>query len=324
MGGKTIPLYLFTGFLGSGKTSVINSLLEQMRDKKVGLVLNDFGAITVDSALVKGSGEVVASTSLSGGQIFCSCLSGSFINAVEAMVDLQPDSIIVEASGLAKPAPLLEIVSVIQQRTKGAVTYGGMICVIDAERYLLLSQVLKTLEEQIMFSDWFILNKTDLVDGPALQEIETAIGALRPLAPLFKTSYGTVSAEMVSQLEAPGTAVPITIADAARYQGWGTHGRPKNCVFLPSMPFTVSTLQTFLTKVSSQMLRMKGFIPTSEGKALMVDVVGPHVRVNECDMPSGIEPGVMCIHSADVDAVTLLQGEWKRIADSPSSCIPTP
>ncbi len=324
MGGKTIPLYLFTGFLGSGKTSVINSLLEHMNDKKVGLVLNDFGAIAVDSALVKGSGEVIASTSLSGGQIFCSCLSGSFINAVEAMVELEPDSIIVEASGLAKPAPLLEIVSIIQERTKKKVTYGGMICVVDSERYLVLSQALKTLEEQIVFSDWFILNKTDLVDEATLKKTEEVIGALRPLAPLFKTSYGKVSAEIVAQLEAPGTSVPITITDATPYKGWGTHGRPKNCVFLPSVPFAVSALQTFLVKVSSHMLRMKGFIPTTEGKAVLVDVVGPHVKVNECAMPEAIEPGVMCIHSANVDAVSLLQGEWKRVVGSPSSCTVTP
>lgn len=324
MGKRTIPLYLFTGFLGSGKTSVINSLLEQMSDKKVGLVLNDFGAITVDSALVKGSGEVVASTSLSGGQIFCSCLSGSFINAVEDMVAYPLDAIIVEASGLAKPAPLLEIVSIIQQRTKDAVSYGGMICVIDAERYLLLSQALKTLEEQVVFSDWFILNKTDLVDEATLIEIVTQVERLRPLAPLFKTSFGKVSPNMVSQLEAFGTAKPITIGDASRYQGWGTHGRPKNCTFLPLEAFELSALQSFLTTVSAKMLRMKGFIPTTSGKAYLVDVVGPHIKIQESDLPTTIEPGVMCIYSPNVDAVSLLQGEWKRVAGSPSSCTLNP
>jgi G3E family GTPase len=76
---KRIPFYILTGFLGSGKTSVINSLLAQFKDKKIGLILNDFGAINIDSALVQGSSDVVSTKSLSGGQIFCSCLSGSFI-----------------------------------------------------------------------------------------------------------------------------------------------------------------------------------------------------------------------------------------------------
>ena len=156
---NTIPLYLVTGFLGSGKTSIINSLLSQVKEKRVGLILNDFGSIVVDSALIKSSSEVVAIKNLSGGQIFCSCLSGSFVKSVIEMADQNPDFIIVEASGLAKPAPLLELVSIITEKnaSKRVTLMEGMMCVIDAERYLTLSQSLMTLEEQVMFSDWFII-----------------------------------------------------------------------------------------------------------------------------------------------------------------------
>ncbi|MDD3824028.1 MAG: GTP-binding protein, partial [Sphaerochaetaceae bacterium] len=103
-----VRLYVLTGFLGSGKTSVINSLLGHLTEQRVGLIVNDFGPIVVDSALVASPDSVVVTKSLSGGQIFCSCLSGKFVDSVEAMLPLGPDMIIVEASGLAKPAPLLE------------------------------------------------------------------------------------------------------------------------------------------------------------------------------------------------------------------------
>lgn len=316
-----IPLYLFTGFLGSGKTSVINSLLGHLNAKKIGLILNDFGSITVDSALVEGAGEIIATTSLSGGQIFCSCLSGSFVDAVEKMANMDLDAIIVEASGLAKPAPLLEIIAIIQQRSAYKIAYSGMICVIDAERYPILSQSLKTLEEQVVFSDWFIVNKTDLVDADELATLDQTIKGLRPLAPLFMTTYGQISPEMLALMEGPQDTVAIESIDASNYSGWGVYGRPKNCVFLPRYPFDVAHLKEFLEKISTQLLRMKGFIPTEEGKALLVDAVGPHIKVSEVKMPPTLEPGVMCIYAANVATVDLINKEWQASA---FSCYETP
>lgn len=319
-----IRLYLITGFLGSGKTSVINSMLHHLRDRKVGLILNDFGSINVDGALVESSDSVVSSTSLSGGQIFCSCLSGSFIGAVEEMATLGPDVILVEASGLAKPAPLLEIVSVIHKRTEGKVVYGGMLCIVDAERFDLLFKALKTLEEQIVFSDWFIVNKIDLVGESQLDSTIEKIKTLRPLAPIYRTAYGQVSHDIMDTLEQeshgnkPGFSV-----DVSAYRGWGVEGRPKTCIFLPLGDIDRTTLEQFLTKVSSHMLRMKGFLPIEEDRALLVDVVGPHVALSERKMPQSIDPGIVCIHSALVDPIAILQETWKQMSGTSAECRPT-
>ncbi len=318
------PLYLFTGFLGSGKTSVINSLLGHLSDKRIGLIFNDFGAIAVDSALVKGEGEISMTKSLSGGQIFCSCLSGSFVNAVEEMASLNLDGIIVEASGLAKPSPLLEIVSVIQQRTNHQISYSGMICVVDAERHLLLSQSLKTIEEQVIFSDWFIVNKSDLADETTLKEVKESIEGLRPLAPVFTTSFGAVDSELMNLLKSSENGVEVKQIDGQAYSGWGVHGRPRNCTFLPNYPFERGALEQFLATVSTQLLRMKGFIPTENGRAFVVDAVGPHVKVGEGEMPPNLEPGVMAIFAANVDALALIGDEWSKYSATPFSCIETP
>ena len=155
---KSISLFIITGFLGSGKTSVLNSLLEHMQTLQVGLILNDFGSISVDEALVNQSSGIVSTKSLSGGQIFCNCLSGSFVKAIEEMSLLMPDVIFVEASGLAKPSSLMDIIAMVAARTEQRVSYKGMLCIIDAQRYPLLSQSLKTLEEQVVYSDLLILN----------------------------------------------------------------------------------------------------------------------------------------------------------------------
>lgn len=322
---KNIPLYLITGFLGSGKTSVINSLLSQLKDKKVGLVLNDFGSITVDSHLVKGVSEVVASKSLSGGQIFCSCLSGSFVKSVVEMIEYDPDYIIVEASGLAKPAPLLEIVSQITDQTDNRVIYGGMMCVVDAERYHLLSQSLMTLEEQVVFSDWFIVNKSDLVSKERLDETISRIESLRPLAVVYTTSFGSLTTEMMKQFNEHKSLTPITLTDSTPYDGWGTHGRPKNCLFIPSLPYEISQIETLLTQVAPHMLRMKGFISLEqENKVLLVDVVGLHIKCGVVEKPVNVEIGVMCLYSEQLDAVSLMQESWAKISTSVATCVEYP
>lgn len=318
------PLYLFTGFLGSGKSSVINSLLGHFTNKRVGLILNDFGAITVDSALVKGDGEISATKSLSGGQIFCSCLAGSFVAAVEEMASLNLDAIIVEASGLAKPSPLLEIISNIQRRTNHKVSYSGMICVVDAERYHILSQSLKTIEEQVVFSDWFIINKSDLVDETTIEKVEESIKGLRPLAPIFTTSFGVVDQAMIDLLDSSHAGVDLRQIDGAAYSGWGVHGRPRNCTFLPTYPFEREALEQFLSTVSNHLFRMKGFIPTQGEESLIVDAVGPHVRVSEGKMPPNLEPGVMAIFAANIDALSLIEQAWQNFSNTPFSCVETP
>lgn len=320
-----IPLYLITGFLGSGKTSVINSLLSLLKDKKVGLVLNDFGHITVDSHLVKGLSEVVASTSLSGGQIFCSCLSGSFVKSVVEMTRYNPDYIIVEASGLAKPSPLLEIVSHITDQTNNRVTYGGMMCVVDAERYHLLSKSLMTLEEQVVFSDWFIVNKSDLVTQDRLDETLSRIKELKPLAPIYTTTFGSLTHEMMKQFNEHKSLTPITLTDSTPYDGWGTHGRPKNCLFIPSLPYEISDIEKLLTEVAPHMLRMKGFVPLKqEDKALLVDVVGLHITCGVVEKPLNVEMGIMCLYSRQLDAPSVMQQTWDTISTSSSSCVEYP
>lgn len=322
---RSIPFYILTGFLGSGKTSVINSLLSQFKDKKIGLILNDFGAIAVDSVLVKGSSDIVATKSLSGGQIFCSCLSGSFIKSVLEMSTYDVDTILVEASGLAKPVPLLEIASIIIDQGKGHVTYGGMVCVVDAERYHILSQTLQTIEEQIIFSDWFIVNKKDLVSEESLNMTISSIGALKPHAPIFTTAFGHVDEEMIQQFDAQGIYSPIGLQDSTPYHGWGVQGRPKNCVFTAKQPFEMTELKEFFISVAPQMLRIKGFMPAKEtDKVVLVDVVGNHVKLGLIDLPSSFTMGVVCLYNPSVDAVSLLHDTWAKVSDSPSTCVEHP
>ncbi|MCG8566209.1 MAG: hypothetical protein MI747_14125, partial [Desulfobacterales bacterium] len=104
-----IPYIFLTGFLGTGKTTLLNSLLSKYRGMKIGVIVNDFGDMDVDAGLIDASALAGEVQELKSGQIFCSCLSGSFVESVLAYREIKPDLLIVECSGLAKPSGLKDI-----------------------------------------------------------------------------------------------------------------------------------------------------------------------------------------------------------------------
>ncbi len=317
---KSISLFIITGFLGSGKTSVLNSLLEHMHTLQVGLILNDFGSISVDGALVNQSSGIVSTKSLFGGQIFCNCLSGSFVKAIEEMSLLMPDVIFVEASGLAKPSSLMDIITMVAARTEQRVSYKGMLCIIDAQRYPLLSQSLKTLEEQVVYSDWFILNKKDLVDESGLELVSKAIETLCPGSKVVPSTFGKVNEAFVSMLLSGKKTKVQTTSDASSYLGWGEQGRPKSCLFVVEQACEHTHLTKFLTQVSPAFFRIKGFVPARKGKVWSVSTVGEQYSIQESLLTDAMRLGLVCIHAANVQAEDLLIAAWNSLGESDNPC----
>lgn len=320
MYGNPIRLLFVTGFLGSGKTTMIQDMLSHLRDFKVALILNDFGSIVVDTTLVGQSKHIVATKSLAGGQIFCSCLSGTFIETIEAMMEIEPDFIIVEVSGLAKPSTLLEMISIVYRRTLGKVLYLGMVCLVDTDRFSLLSKSLNAIQEQIIFSDWILLNKTDLIDVQLLDEVKAEVVRLRPLAPVFSTVYGEVS-PILLRLIFDGSQNPASGITGSLNHGWGIHGRPKTCVFLPTATFKIEDIRSMCRKIAPHMLRMKGFLPDRNNNMILVDVVGPHITISDSDisMSFPVDFGIVCIFAANIDGHEQITQAWQAITGSDGS-----
>lgn len=301
---KPIDLYIITGFLGSGKTSVMNNILDQLSDTRVAVVLNDFGRIGVDQALIEHDTPVFT-TELRNGQIFCSCLSGSFVQAVINLIQYEPDVVFVETSGLAKPAPMMEIISWIQQKSEQRFSFKGMICVIDALRYLPLSQSLKTIEEQIFFSDFFILNKTDCVDRSTIEAIHTSLSRIQPNVQIHETTFGKVDFSMISSFTCAERLVSTT---HKAYQGWGLHGRPKNCTLTCAEVISLSTLEQFLNAVGNHFLRIKGFIQTIEKGLVYAGTVGPMIEIRPISRSIATsEIALVFLYNPAVDAPTLIK-----------------
>ena len=97
-----MELILLTGFLGSGKTTLLQQLLREYEDKKIGVIVNDFGKINVDAKLVSSSGIQMAE--LANGSIFCACIKDKFVDSLIEMSQRDLDYLFIEASGLADPS----------------------------------------------------------------------------------------------------------------------------------------------------------------------------------------------------------------------------
>ncbi len=276
-----VPFFIVTGFLGSGKTTLLNRLLAGMPDKCVGLIVNDFGSVSVDSSLLglgqAGEGRAgVIIKELKNGQIFCGCLVGSFIDAVASFVGSGIDALWVEASGLAKPATLLDTMGEISARSGGEFDFRGMVCVVDASRFLVLASALRAIEEQIVYSRFVIVNKTDLVSASELERVVEAVHSFNPDCRILTTDHGILAPDELMTDEAPSSIKPKD----GSYAGWGARGRPVAFSLKSSSALDEEALRVFLDEIAPRSYRIKGFVDTSAGLRF-VDCVGAEVAIAE-------------------------------------------
>ncbi len=256
-----IPYLFITGFLGAGKTTLLNNLLKRYAHLRIGVIVNDFGDLAVDNALIDREGVTGEILELRAGQIFCSCLSGQFVESVLAYEAIKPDLLLIECSGLAKPATLTDIVRVIERKAPGCFDYAGMIALIDAPRHGVLEQSLMVVTEQIEASDLLLISKTEQLEPGRYQELQAHLQRQYPEKIVLPVHRECIEQDLVALLKNRHEA--FSQIDAAKHAGWGVLGRPTAFTLtLSPRPLTdiISTLQPF----HDRWYRLKGTLETSD------------------------------------------------------------
>jgi G3E family GTPase len=193
---------LVTGFLGSGKTTFLNRLLQALgQGRKVLVLVNEFGQVGVDGALVDArEGEVLE---ISKGSIFCICVKRDFIKALyKVATEIKPDVLVMEATGVANPADLkMDLrLPLFQDRFH----LLEQICVVDASSFEEEYKVYASVEKQISTSSLFIINKVDLVHPDKVQRVKELIKAHNPEPGFVETTYCQTPLEpIVGRLSPP-------------------------------------------------------------------------------------------------------------------------
>jgi len=209
MSQAATDVYLISGFLGSGKTTFLNRILKEAPpDKKLLVLMNEFGEESIDGALVED--PELEMVEISRGSIFCACVKGDFIKALYRIAFvIQPEVLVVEASGVANPTDIGR--DLFNPVYKGVYNSLDKVCLIDAANFLEQYEVFTALEKQIEAADKFIINKVDLVESQTPEKIKQVILGHNPRATFVETSFAQVDLgdffSGFSKGEAPATNV---------------------------------------------------------------------------------------------------------------------
>jgi G3E family GTPase len=254
----SIPVFLITGFLGVGKTTFLKNMLEQTSSCKTGLIINEFGKISVDGKLIQRDG--LDMVELTNGSIFCVCLKDSFKLALMSFSNMGLERVLIESSGLSDPSTMEHILEGMRAVTEGKLTYAGSCCIISPSSFLNLLESVRAIEQQVMHSHLVVLNKTDLVSSEELHAAENAIRERNPYAQIIPTMYGKVDPQLFTQswnIEIKGTN-PST-------QQPSVPNRPKTFVIKPVVSQKRENTRRFVESLLSFTFRVKGFMQFDSG-----------------------------------------------------------
>jgi cobalamin biosynthesis protein CobW len=272
--GKRIPVLVVSGFLGSGKTTLVSHLLKeaQATGARIAVVSNEFGALGIDQALLGQGAEAYAE--LEGGCVCCQ-LSDELVKTLQMLWErVRPDGVIVETSGVALPFDTQ--LQVWREPVCRWVDDDMAVVVVNAEQLFERQDLEGTFEDQVSAADLLLLNKVDLVPRESLNELEAILHRMAPDAPVVRSIQGQVDPSILFPPDLRGLR---TLRRSA-----GT--RPTAHLHESFLAYELAVEDGITPQVLTErlqrlgMLRGKGFVRTSEGVRL-VQGVGRRIEISE-------------------------------------------
>lgn len=194
-----INVWILTGYLGSGKTTTVNCLVSssEFKYRKLALIINEFGKLGVDGALVKpGDYEKYE---INKGSIFCICTKTDFLKALDDIKNrTKPDAVIIEATGIAETRDIQSFID--QSPFKNDFHIKANLCMVDAMNFVKVAAFMRSVRGQVEWADGIIINKTDLIAEVELEKLKAVLKSINADAPLTQTSYGKIEADFINKL----------------------------------------------------------------------------------------------------------------------------
>ncbi len=294
MSEKIVPITLLTGYLGAGKTTLINHVLNNQEGYKVAVIVNDIGEVNIDADLIGKGGVVQEEDSslvpLSNGCICCTLKVDLMQQIVDIIKTKKFDYILIEASGICEPLPIAQTITVLSEQTE---SYGlpkicrldNVVTVVDSLRLKdefncgdnLLKEniddedIENLLIQQIEFCNKIILNKVDELSEDELNEVKAIIKRLQPRAEIIETNYGKVDVSKILDTNS------FDFEEASMSAGWieelnrtdNEEEEPEGeteeygigtFVYYKRAPFNKEKFDKFASNFPSNIIRCKGVL----------------------------------------------------------------
>ena len=327
---ERIPVTIIGGYLGSGKTTLINNLLEQTKGVRIAILVNDFGELAIDANLIEAADEDIIS--LSGGCVCCSYgndLSSALIKLQS--VQPRPQHIIIEASGVALPGSIAGTLSLLANyQIQGIYVLADALSIMQNAKHKYLAD---TILRQLNDADLVLLNKIDLVTSenlslllqwlaeqlPNTQVIEST-KYLMPIQVLFDSQVNNTSDESITPTSV-ATSEPTQTSPSEKNKENTTQAEGKNtialaskplspneiqktqelphtstfdtCSFIEENPLNLSAFAKALSRPSAGVIRAKGFLFDVNSRMQTLQLIGQRFSLSEA--PQNVKPGLICI-----------------------------
>lgn len=273
-----IPALIVAGWLGAGKTTLVDHLLREARREgvRLAIVSNEFGDTGIDKALLDSGQE--GFVELDGGCVCCK-LSDALPQTLEALLAAaRPDRLVLECSGLALPGEL--VVQFWRPPLDRLFTEEVIAVVVDAERAAAAEEPDDAFVEQLEAADVVVLNKADLVDGTALARARTKVAALTNGQPVLVAERCAVDPALLFPPDPEGARRDRRSAEVAPH----AHDHERFGTRELRFPGIVDPAAVLREVAALGALRAKGFVRTAAG-IRVVQGVGPRIELGEPKNP---------------------------------------
>lgn len=280
MSDRPIPALVVSGFLGSGKTTLVRYLLAhaQSEGTRVAFVSNELGDLGVDQAMLAGQKE--SFVELVGGCVCCALNDELYETLIEIKEKVDPDRIVIETSGVAIPHDVQ--ITFYQPPIRDWISEEAVVVVVNAEQLLEGRDISNTFTEQLESADIVVLSKVDLVPAQAVPALKARVAEFNPGVAVVSAVHGQVDPRLLLAERGPRSA-PLVAHEH-------DHHHEEFEATEVVVPAGLSHDEVLAQLSATGAIRIKGFVELDTGPAL---VQGVGRRLEIVPPPGAVDPEVL-------------------------------
>jgi G3E family GTPase len=303
---------ILTGWLGAGKTSTLNRVLAASHGRRIAVLVNELGRISIDTRLIISRGGDVLE--LAGGCICCKVdLKSDLWDGIdEVIARSRPDHVVLETTGIAEPGAILENMGRVRAFTEGRVIPAGVVCVVDAESAPATLDRRDEARDQVTTADRLLLTKLDLAPAAAVAATHARLAELNPVAERASFPADDAAAHaLTGWLLEPRPLVRGAGGAEVRVRSH-RHGQLTTVVFVDRAPLVAAQVESVARALGDRLIRAKGFVHLAgDDRRGFLEKAGTRTALRSGE-PWGTDPRVteLVLIGEDLDEAAVQRALW--------------